>query len=73
MDVLKYIVFLNKLLRDVGELDASVFRTGEIGFEIEMFYVKSGKSIPTTRDDAVGNHFLRYRGSHFWSQRCQGR
>ena len=37
---------MNELLRDVGELDASVFGMGGIGMEIGYFNVKAGKVSP---------------------------
>ena len=46
MDVLKEIIFLDKLLRDVRELDANVLETGEIGLDMELFMLKLEKRDP---------------------------
>ena len=46
MDVLKEIIFLDKLLRDVRELDANVLETGEIGLDMELFMLKLEKRYP---------------------------
>ena len=54
---------MDRLFRDVREFDASVFVTGSIGLEVDIFYIRAIKSIPGTRNDAVGNQFDSLEGA----------
>ena len=53
---------MDKLFRDVGEFDVSVFRVGEMGLKVKI-YVKAVKSRSGTRYDAVGSQFDRLGGA----------
>ena len=43
MDVLKQIILLSKFFWDVGDFDVSVFGVREMGLEVNVLRVKSGK------------------------------
>ena len=64
-EIFKEIIFVDKVLRDVGELDAEIFRAVERGLEIEVVNVKRDKLGAFSREDAIYDKLEEIQGSSF--------
>ena len=67
----KDIIFINKVLRDVLELDTEIFRAVERGLEKEVGYIKRDKLGVFSREDAIYDKLDEIQGSIFWYQHHQ--
>jgi hypothetical protein len=65
VNVLHEVVFINEVLRDVGELDFDVFRTIQRGAEIEVGDVEGAELGAFTGENTVNNELDKFKGSSF--------
>ena len=54
------VVFVNKFLRDIGNLDADILRPGHGDAKIEKFNLKTSKTRSGAREDIVENKFYKF-------------
>ena len=65
VNVLHEVVFINEVLRDVGELDFDVFRTIQRGAEIEVGDVEGAELGAFTGENTVNHELDKFKGSSF--------
>ena len=65
VNVLHEVVFINEVLRDVGELDFDVFRTIQRGAEIEVGDVEGAELGAFAGENTVNHELDKFKGSSF--------
>ena len=56
-------IFLDEFERDVGEVEADIFKAVEWGVEVEVADVKSSKAGIETGDNTVKDNFGKFKGA----------